>query len=351
MKKNNINKNIQPLCKSKKYGITLPGFIIVLLCNLLLPVIVQSAELEVIPLRNNMDMIAGAGANIVVHHGEDGVIVVDSGSGDRTEEVLEILNQIGGGVPIRYVINTSANPDNVGGNEALSLAGEPFVARVGLRLDPNLRSELSSGAIIYAQENVLFHMAENGMPISSWPVEGYATPSGSIRLNGEGMEIKHFPVAYSSADSIVDFRGSDVFVVGQLIDATRFPQINLEQGGSVNGLLAALNELIWMVIPELPLTWREGGSLVVPAKGRVYRHGDVVQYRDMVTIIRDRVYTMIEQGMSLQEVQDANPAFGFIGQWGDDTPGSEWTTEMFIEAVYISLLTEMQAGDKQENSK
>jgi cyclase len=154
-------------------------------------------------------------------------------------------------------------------------------------------------------------------------------------LNGEGIETLHQPAALADGDSMVFFRRSDVVVAGDILDSTRFPVIDLARGGSVQGEIDALNRLVELAIPSIPLVWREGGTLVVPGHGYVHEQLDVVEYRDMVTIVRDRVQALIEAGRSLDEVKAAAPTQGYTRRYGADT--GPWTTDMFVEAVYRSL--------------
>lgn len=282
------------------------------------------SPLAVIELRPNVHLITGAGANIVVQAGEDGVMVVGAGDGRRTEEVLAEIRKLSAG-PIRYVINTSAALSQIGGNQVIATAGRQFGR-------PATGGVFSDGAMILSHENVTFRLRD--LPTEAWPGETYLNEKKTMFVNGEGIEVAYRPAAHSDGDSTVFFRRTDVIVVGELIDANRFPVIDVENGGSVQGLLKALNELIWQAIPQTPLAWRDGGTLVVPARGRVYERDDIVQYRDMVTIIRDRVQVLIDQGKTLPQVLEANPAKGYVAWYGGDPT---WSARHFVEAVYLSL--------------
>lgn len=279
---------------------------------------------EVIQLRPSIYVIGGAGGNIVVQVGDDGVVVVGAGNGSMTKEVISEIRKLSD-KPIRYVINTSGHPDEVGGNKELAAAGQQFGR-------PNTGGLFNGGAMILAHENVMLRMVNE--PSESWPSETFFTSLKTMFLNGEGIEIRYRPGAYSDGDVTVFFRRSDVIVAGELIDASRFPMIDVAHGGSVRGLLQALNDLVWEAIPQTPLAWRDGGTLVVPARGRVYERDDVVQYRDMVTTVTDRVQGMIDRGFSKDQVVAANPAKGYVTWFGLD---KGWTTRMFVEAIYTSL--------------
>ena len=296
-----------------------------------------AGELEVLQLRPNFYMIAGGGANIGVQVGEDGVVVVDGGSAADASSIVAAIKKISP-APIRYIISTSADPDHVGGNETISKAGEtlllgnPVIGRAGT-------SNESGPASILAVEQVLARMSgPAGQPspfsVDSWPTETFGGRK-NMYLNGEGIEVIHQPAAHSDGDSIVFFRRSDVIVVGDILDTDRFPVIDVARGGSIQGEIDALNRLVAMAIPSVPIVTREAGTSVIPGHGRVYDQFDVVFYRDMITIIRDRVRDMRAAGMTLEQVKAASPAKGYAGRYGSDS--GPWTTNDFIEAVYRSL--------------
>ena len=155
-------------------------------------------------------------------------------------------------------------------------------------------------------------------------------------LNGEGIEVLHQPAAHTDGDVVVFFRRSDVVVAGDILDTTRFPVIDVARGGSINGEIAALNRLVELAIPSVPIVSREAGTLVIPGHGRVCDQLDVVEYRDMVTIIRDRVRDLIKAGMTLDQIKAASPARGYTRRYGSDS--GPWTTNNFVEAVYQSLV-------------
>ena len=303
---------------------------------------VSSAQdnLEVLQLRPNFYMIAGAGANIAVQVGDDGVVVGDTGTSSRSQEILTAIRKITPR-PIRYIINTAADADHVGGNEAISKAGQTlFVAGGGVGISADF---LGGGASILATENVLRRMSAptgkaSAFPVDAWPTETFQQPRKYMYLNGEGIEVLHQPAAHSDGDAFVFFRRSDVVVAGDILDMTRFPVIDVAKGGSVNGEIAALNRLVDTAIPSVPIVSRDEGTLVIPGHGHVCDQLDVVEYRDMVTIIRDRVRDLIKAGMTLEQIKAASPARGYTRRYGSDK--GSWTTNDFVEAIYRSLTQE-----------
>ena len=153
-----------------------------------------------------------------------------------------------------------------------------------------------------------------------------------VHTNGEAIQMHHQPAAHSNGDSVVMFRGSDVLVTGEIVDFTRYPVIDASQGGTFSGLLDAVNRIIDLTVPK---DWQEAGTLVIAARGHMGDESDVVEYRDMLTIVRDRVQDLIKKGQSLEQVQAARPTFEYDGLYGATT--GPWTTAMFVEAVYRDL--------------
>jgi glyoxylase-like metal-dependent hydrolase (beta-lactamase superfamily II) len=155
-------------------------------------------------------------------------------------------------------------------------------------------------------------------------------------LNGEGIQVIHQPAAHTDGDVIVFFRRGDVIATGDLVDTTRFPFIDVERGGTLQGVLDGLNRLMDLSIHNVPVLWYPDRTLLVPGHGHVYDKLDLLEYRDAITIVRDRVQDLIDQGMTLAQVQAANPTLGYRSQYGRDS--GPWTTEMFVATVYNELV-------------
>ena len=254
--------------------------------------------LEVLQLRPNFFMIAGGGSNVGVQIGEDGVIVIDAGSSAKAADVLTAIQKLTPR-PIRYIIDTSADPDHVGGNETISKAGQTlFTAPGSIALPGNF---LGGVASILSAEKVLTRMsAPTGQaspyPAAALPTETFDQARKYMFLNGEGIEVLHQPAAHSDGDVVVFFRRSDVVVAGDILDMTRFPVIDVEKGGTIEGEIAALSKLVELAIPSVPIVTREAGTIVIPGHGHLCDQLDVVEYRDMVSIIRDRVRDLKDAG-------------------------------------------------------
>ncbi|HTB20304.1 MAG TPA: MBL fold metallo-hydrolase [Bryobacteraceae bacterium] len=283
-------------------------------------------EISVLPVQGNLYMLSGAGANMAVQVGEDGVLLVDTGDGKASDKVIAAIRKLSN-KPIRFIVDTSVDADHMGGNERLAALGKaPGGGRASDSGGP--------GAMVFAQEAVLAAVsAPSGqkapLPVGAWPTESYPDWK-ELSLNNEAIQIFHVPAAHTDGDSLVFFRRSDVIVTGDIFGTNTFPVIN--KGGSINGVIDGLNRIIEITIPK---DWQEGGTMVIPGHGRICDEADVVEYRDMVTIIRDRIQDSIKKGMTLDQVKTSRPTLEYDSRYGSDS--GPWTTSMFIEAVYRSL--------------
>lgn len=290
-------------------------------------------DLEVLQLRPNFFMIAGAGGNIGVQIGEDGVVVVDAGAAASAPAVVAAIKKLTP-QPIRYIIDTSADADHVGGNETVSKAGQTLFTAPG---SIGITGDFLGGvASILSAQNVLARMSAptgrtSPYPATAMPTETFDDPRKYMYLNGEGIEVLLQPAAHTDGDAIVFFRRSDVLVAGDVLDTNRFPTIDVARGGTITGEIAALNRLVDIAIPSVPIVSRDAGTLVVSGHGRICDQYDVAEYRDMVTIVRDRVRDLKKSGMTLGQVKAASPARGYTRRYGSDS------ADKFVEAVYQSL--------------
>lgn len=285
--------------------------------------------LTVLHLRKQFYMIVGDGQNIGLQVGDEGAVLVNAGTQAGSAALLAAVKKITP-QPIRMIIDTDGDPDVVGGNAAMAAGG--------LGLYP---AGVAPGALIWAQQNVLTRMSRSGdqpaYAASGWPTYAYLDPYYDLYFNDEPIEMLQAPAASTDGDSLVLFRSSDVVMSGAVMDMSSFPVIDLAHGGSIDGEVTALNQLLRLTVGPAPLIYTAGdGTYVVPAHGRVGDQWEVIDYRDMVVTIRDTVADMMKRHMSLDQIEGAHPAKAYEPRYGSGT--GPWTTGMFIEAVYRSLL-------------
>ena len=326
----------------------------------------KEEQIRVLPIKGNIWMLAAGGSNTVASIGKDGILVVNTGPASLTDQLLGAVQELSRKVtamqmpqrscvgvvqgclwwnsatfmaataappaakPIVGIINTSLDADHVGGNAAFAKAGR---SHVGIAVDK---------AWIIAHENANPLLREERektkpgakTPLEALPTETYPGPKFKLNhFNGEGVVLWHLPAAHSDGDTIVQFAGSDVLVAGDLFNMANYPVIDVENGGSIQGIIDGLNWLLDTAVVEHMM---EGGTMIVPGHGRLADSADLAYYRDMVTIIRDRVRTAAKKGMTLEQAKAAKLTVDYDGRFGrnpDYTPG------MFIEAVYRSLNT------------
>jgi cyclase len=292
----------------------------------------DDGNVEALPVRGNVHLVAGSGANVVVQVAPDGLLVVDTSVAAMSEKVLAAIKTISD-KPIRHIINTSADEHHTSGNENLSNSGRNLNAGIG---GPSGREPARlEGAPVIAHELVLHRMSglkgeAPRMPYGVWPHDTFFTNRKQIYFADEVVEMLHMPAAHTDGDLIVWFRKSDVVSTGDVFSTVTYPMIDLARGGSVQGILNALNSILDITFPAFN---NQGGTLVVPGHGRICNESDVAEYRDMTTIIRDRIQSMIDKRMTLAQVKAAGPSKDYDGLYS--TPA--WTGEMFVEAIYTDL--------------
>jgi glyoxylase-like metal-dependent hydrolase (beta-lactamase superfamily II) len=284
-----------------------------------------AAQLHVLPVQGNIYMLVGAGPNITLQIGEDGVLLVDTPPPALVPQVVAEIRKLSD-KPIRYIVNTSVDADHVSGNAALV---GPAAAR-GTGGAPFGSLGLARPAIV-SHVSVLNRLSrppqgQPASPAAMLPTTTYYLPSMDFSFNGEPVVLLHQPDAHTDGDSIVWFRRSDVLSVGDLVRLDRYPVIDLERGGTINGLVAALDRIIEITVPE---RLQDGGTRVIPGHGRLCNEADVVEYRDMATIIRDRVQDLVRKGMTLEQVKAARPSRDYDTRYGSG--------EAFVEAAYRTL--------------
>ncbi len=291
----------------------------------------RNADVHVWPAQGNIYMLVGPGGNTTVQVGKDGILLVDTQFAEVAPKILAEIKKLNPG-ELRYIIDTDADSDQVGGNEALRKAGSTIA---GGNVAGDLGAAAAEGAAIIAHENVLNRMsAPTGKvastPTGAWPTDTFFGDEKKLFFNGEGIEIIHLPNAHSDGDVVVFFRKSDVIATGDLFTTTMYPVIDTAHGGTINGYIDGLNKILDLVIT---VYGQEGGTLIIPGHGRLSEQGDLINHREMATVVRDRVQDMIKKGMTLEQVKAAKPTFDYDPEYNKPA----WTADQFIEAVYKTL--------------
>jgi cyclase len=276
----------------------------------------QAQQVEAWHVQGNVYLLLGAGGNIAVQIGEDGVLVVNTGNRASGAAVVSAIRGLTS-EPIRWIINTHRDHDHTGANEMISQAG--------MTVNGN-------PAAIIAHENTMISMVAEGRSISELPLNSFFENRRDFFFNGEAVFIEHVPNAHTDGDVIVYFRGSDVLVTGDLFLTPHYPVIDLEHGGSVDGFIAALNRTLDIAVPA---RLQEGGTYVIPGRGRIGDEADLVEFRDMMVILRDRIAHMIRQGMSLAEVMAARPALDYDTRY--DRVEGRGSSAHLVEAMFRDL--------------
>ena len=339
-----------------------------------------AGELVVLPVRGNVFMIMGAGGHVTLSAGIDGMLLVDTGSAAMGERVLAKIKEVGTAViatptrlttcvgptcyqagsfasftpwgfaspsynaivgspaplkPLRWIIQTHFDPDHVGGTPVLAAAGSSYA---GGNLTTILgQAGAEEGAVLIAQENVLRRMTDENYSEKAWALETYYTPTYKMSqfINGEGVVVYHTPAAITDGDSFVHFRYSDVISAGDLYTSDRYPMIDVARGGTIQGVIDGLNKILDIAVPEFR---HQGGTMVIPGHGRIGDSADVAVYRNMVSILRDRIQELIKEGKSLDQIKAFKPTLDYDGVYG--------SPDKFIEAVYQNLTAKRTTGSK-----
>jgi len=297
----------------------------------------NDGEIHIWHVQGNIYMLVGDGGNIAVQIGDQGALLVDAGSGKLSEKVVKAVSSLNKN-PIQFIVNTSFHSDHTGGNAKLSAAGE----------DPSILNSFFGGqaptgatgffqdpahhATMIAQNNVLIRMQDAKLPNEMIPPDTYLEKRRRKYHNDELVELFYMPNASTDGDSIVQFRRSDVIATGDIYDTTRYPFIDVEHGGTIQGEIDALNAILEKTGYEHD---EDGGTMIVPGRGRVSDEYDVSEYRDMITIIRDRIQAAIEAGATLEQVKSARLTADYDTRYGANS--GPWTTGMFVEAVYKTV--------------
>jgi glyoxylase-like metal-dependent hydrolase (beta-lactamase superfamily II) len=277
-----------------------------------------SGDIGILKVQGNVYMLVGPTGNIAAQVGDEGIVVVNTGTEAIAPKIAAALKTLSD-KPVMWIVNTDADPNHIGGNAAL-----PGLTGLAKGRTPR----------IVAHENVLNRLGGPATPKASrlpealWPNDEYSTPTKDFSFNGEAIIVTHVPDAVTDGDSLVHFRRSDVLVAGDVLTPGLYPVIHLDRGGTIQGTINALNQILRITVP---LKYEEGGTYVIPGRGRLCDEADVVEFRNMVTIVRDRVRDMKNKDKTLEQVKAAKLTRDY------DTNYDAKSADAFVEAIYKSL--------------
>lgn len=289
----------------------------------------QNQKVQLWHVQGRVYVLVGDGSNITVQVGDGAVVMVNAGRADMAADVIAAVHRLST-KPVAFIINTSADEDDVGGTAQVARLGFENTGQPG---EP-------PGAAVVAQLNTLSRLSAQAVSGAEIPTDAYDDEWSFF--NDEPVILRHAPAAHTDGDSYVFFRRSDVISTGDLFDADLYPVIDASRGGSIDGIIDALNDIIGLMVPQQN---EEGGTYVVPGRGRICDRTGVVNYRDALTIIRGRIAYYISKGMSLDQIVAAKPTLDYDGIYGSDS--GPWTTRMFVEAVYHDVQAQMRGPHRR----
>ena len=271
-------------------------------------------DVGVLKVQGNIYMLVTSAGNIAAQVGDDGILVVNTATTALAPKLAAALKKIAD-KPVLWIVNTDSDADRMGGNEVL-----PRLSGLNPRQQPR----------IVAHENVLDRVTKKQaqIPEPLWPNDEYFRPTKDFSFNGEAVEVYHVPAAITDGDSLVHFRRSDVLATGDVFTPGLYPVIHVEQGGTIQGLVDALNQILRITVP---LKYEEAGTYVIPGRGRLCDEADVVEFRNMVTIVRDRVRDLVHKDQTLEQVLAARPTRDY------DTQYDPKSADSFVTAIYKTV--------------
>jgi glyoxylase-like metal-dependent hydrolase (beta-lactamase superfamily II) len=296
-------------------------------------------EIDAVKVTDSIYMLVGAGGNTTVQFGPEGVMVVDTSFAPMSAKILAQIKRLSS-QPIRYVVDTHVHGDHIGGNSAIAKAGR---TRAGGNVVGDLGGAATSQAEIIAHENVLTRLSaappqgQPAVPFADWPTETFIGRKKEMIFNGEAVQILHQEAAHTDGDSLVMFRRNDVIATGDLFTTTMYPFIDEANGGTINGYINSLNAILELTVAS---NVNEGGTMVIPGHGRVSDEQDVIEYRNMVTIIRDRIREYVKRGMTLEQVKAKKPTLDWDRRYADGFI----KPDAFIDVVYKQMAAEKTAA-------
>ena len=279
----------------------------------------SKVEVKVVPVAGGVSMLVGQGGNIGVTTGKDGTFLIDDQFAPLLPKIRAAVKTLGD-QPIRFVVNTHFHGDHTGSNALLGESGVVIVAqdnvrrRLGLeRVDPGTKQKTPP------------------KPPAAWPLITFAD-SVAFHLNGDDVDVIHVPAAHTDGDSIIRFKKANVIHMGDTFFNGNYPFIDVDSGGSIDGVIAAADRA---------LSLSDAGTKLIPGHGPLGTKADLQTYRNLLATVRDRVKALVSQGKTLDEIVAAKPTAQWDATWGKGFMGPD----VFVSFVHRSL-TEKPAGTK-----
>ena len=286
----------------------------------------SQVEIEVVPVREGVHMLTGAGGNMAVFLGEDGVLLVDAGYAELAERVTtavqELCRRESANADLRYLINTHWHSDHTGANAYMAEAGATIVGH------ENVLRLLSADQVMAA----LGGRTVPAAPEAARPLISF-NDRVNLRWNGDLIHVVHVPNAHTDGDAIVHFRDANVVHTGDIFFNGRYPYIDVDFGGHIGGMIAAVDEILAHTIEA---------ALFIPGHGPLADRADLVSYRDMLSTVRDRIQEMIDHGRTRQEIIEAKPTADLDEVWS--APDWFLDPDVWVGLVYDGMMRAASGG-------
>jgi cyclase len=250
------------------------------------------------------------GLNVGLSVGEDGLLLIDAQDEPAVPRLIARIAQISS-KPARYVINTHWHADHIGGNATFAKQGATIIAH------ENTRKRLMT-----EQPNPLGRATQRAFPAAFWPTVTFKD-SLSLHVNGDDVEVLHFPNGHTDADAVMFFHKANVLFAADLFNNTNYTRVDL-RGGSLDGMIAAYDKLLPMLDDKVK---------VVPGRGPVGTKGDLIEYREVMVKLRDRIAQIIKDGRTLDQAIAAKPTKDFDARWAN----GPIRPDQLVEEIYADL--------------
>jgi glyoxylase-like metal-dependent hydrolase (beta-lactamase superfamily II) len=271
----------------------------------------DTVRIRTVSVADGVYMLMGAGGNIGVSAGANGVVLIDDQFAPLTDKIKAAVAAINPG-PIRFLLNTHWHGDHTGGNENFAKDGVVIVAH------ENVRHRMSVEQFVAALNRTVPPSPEAALPIVTF------TDAVNFYLNADSINAFHVAPAYTDGDVVIYFRRANVVHMGDTYWNGRYPLIDLSSGGSVDGMVAAMDRVLAMT---------DENTKYIPGHGELSGRAGVAAFRDMLSTVRDRVRTLVRQGKTLAQVKAAKPSAEFDAAWG----GGYINPDRFVETLYADL--------------